>query len=211
MQNGYVDGIEYRNIGGEYFFDAARLIRSLGFTYVPRKQNRFFDPDVRLDGRRTISSKGLKSLYEAYPQETSSFITKFKNQILNVKRKDCPDFNNPSEMARAWAAQYEEIAALKTTIVNLREDLGDGLEYKSLRNIPWFKEEFSTIYTRFWCAVGLTLTHMSNKMGYSKKRVISTGPFSYLKISLYNVAVIDALRERIENEPRLLLKYRRKK
>jgi len=155
-----------------------------------------------------------------------------KNQVA------IPDFTNPSEAARAWAdiydqkqlafAQRDEAIRTKAHINNkktatamatasvlsrqnkkLKEKLGDGEKYKTVKAIPWLRKYFDLRIKPkpAYQQIGKKLTNLSNFLGFEIRKIKTDSEWD--TVNAYHVDVINQFEQNLKEDKNLLCKYRK--
>ena len=152
---------------------------------------------------------------------------------LKSKAIMMPNFSNPAEAARAWANEYEakqlalkerdeairtkawigskrEATAMATASKysreneKLKEQIGDGKNYKQVKAISWLKDYFKLSRVAYQ-QIGKKLNKLSKSLGFAVKELEDS---NYGTIKSYNVEVIGAFRRALDNDLNMLRAYR---
>lgn len=87
----------------------------------------------------------------------------------------------------------------------LKDALGEGKTYKTVKAIPWVLEVFEPSQG-MWSALGRKISLLSVEMGYGIKRVEES---HYGAVGAYHVDVIDRMYNKLMADPEMLKKYRK--
>ena len=147
-----------------------------------------------------------------------------------------PDFNNPAQLARAWADEYEgralaekqrdyyketkahigtlrEAKAMSTASSAVRQknvvtnSYGVGPIFYAVRRIPYLKEYFN-LTPSVYRAVGKRLSILSRKLKLDIK--LSSESYPTTPISTYHQKAVDYLKEMLDTDPNMLGRWRHK-
>lgn len=213
--HGEIEGVRYAMQKGKWYFGAKDIVKKFALKNMDelKKSCPNYMAGTKLEnGDWAINFSDLMQVAKNCKNIPMDFVDGLFDRVRNHKDKKDeaqPDFNNPAEAARAWAAQYEMRKAAEAAVEKAEERLGDGREYKIVRAIPWINMFFNTDGNRIYGLLGLKLTHLSKKMGYKVHSCDFGYPTKSRNLHMYHVHVIRELARELQRVPDLYKDYRK--
>ena len=115
-----------------------------------------------------------------------------------------------AERTKAWIGSKREATAMATASKysreneKLKEQIGDGKNYKQVKAISWLKDYFKLSRVAYQ-QIGKKLNKLSKSLGFAVKELEDS---NYGTIKSYNVEVIGAFRRALDNDLNMLRAYR---
>lgn len=115
-----------------------------------------------------------------------------------------------AEKTKAWIGSKREATAMATASKysreneKLKEQIGDGKNYKQVKAISWLKDYFKLSRVAYQ-QIGKKLNKLSKSLGFAVKELEDS---NYGTIKSYNVEVISAFRRALDNDLNMLRAYR---
>jgi hypothetical protein len=215
-----IHGVRYAIISGQYRFAAVDVARKFGYPNpynALQKLCKKVYTDIFLSGcRETIDFDGMLALAQNAVNVSPEFVDALfsvvkQNKILPQDDDNSPDFNDPAAAERAWKKQCELRKAAEQKVQELKEILGDGREYKTVRSIPWLADVFDPSKSKYLIGIiGNLLAKLSIDMSLPMRKCLAFGYSNSDTRNMYHVDAIQKLYEQLALDPDKLAKYRRK-
>lgn len=170
-------------------------------------------------GGAFINSFGQRSVTYNVDEISSYIVTaqlspglpaKLDDYWKEAREKVIPAEMTNAEIIRLIAGEVEPAELAPASAATLQvptpdEDLGDAKMWKTAREIPWVNEYFD-LSKWMWVALEKKLAAASIELGYSIHKIKSD---CFRKINAYHIVVIDCLWSRIDQDPKMMRKWRK--